>query len=261
MKKIYLVVLYKTQYSDSQTLRVFSELCFGKNEKNFFVIWDNSPTSKATLSNLKVFLKTENVAYIHTPENTPLSKVYNFCLDTYSGFEVLVIFDQDTKVARADFDAYLEDVISENSDINIFLPKIYSKSKLYSPGKFWVFKGWHYKKLSIGMHKDRFYTAIMSGTCARIDFLKRHNIRFNENLALYGIDTCFFCDVRKIDSRFYVLDEKPEHSLSENGLNDFDKKVRSRQYISAYKKITRKNYFYLFLISLYEFFLRVIRRI
>lgn len=260
MKKLYLTVLYKTKYSNSQTLQSFSELHFGSNKNNFFVVWDNSPESETKIQEVKEFLNTENVEYIHTPENIALSKVYNTCLEKYSDFDFLMIFDQDSKIIRKDFDSYLEKTISENPDVNIFLPQIYSKNKLYSPGKFWIFKGWHYKNLSIGIHKDKFYTAIMSGTCVRIDFLKENKITFNEELSLYGIDTCFFSDVRKIDSRFYVLDERLGHDLSESELEKLDKKKRTYSYLEACKKTARKNYFHIFLICLYEIFLKIIGR-
>lgn len=260
MKKLYLTVLYKTKFSDSQTLRSFANLNFGKNRNNFFVIWDNSPESDASLLELQNFLHTENVEYVHTPENTALSKVYNTCLKKYSDFYFLMIFDQDSKINRSDFDSYLEKTVSENPDVNIFLPKIYSNGKLYSPGRFWIFKGSHYKNLSAGIHKDKLYTAIMSGTCARISFLKENKIAFNEELSLYGIDTCFFTDVRKIDSRFYVLDEKLGHDLSESDLNKLEKKKRTFNYLEACKKTARKNHFHIFLISLYEIFLKIIGR-
>lgn len=258
MKKLYLTVLYKTKYSESQTLRSFADLNFGDNKNNFFVVWDNSPENMATLQELKDFLQTENVEYIHTPENTALSKVYNVCLEKYSGFDFFIIFDQDSKIIRKDFDSYLEKTILENPDVNIFLPQIYSNGKLYSPGKFWIFKGFHYKKLPVGVHKDKLYTAIMSGTCVRISFLKENKISFNEELSLYGIDTCFFYDVRKIDSTFYVLNEKLGHDLSESVLKDLEKKKRTFNYLEACKKTAGKNYFYIFLISLYEIFLKII---
>lgn len=260
MKKLYLTVLYKTKFSDSQTLRSFADLNLGENKNNFFVIWDNSPESEATIQELKNFLHADNADYIQTPENIALSKIYNICFEKYSDFDFLLIFDQDSKINRSDFDSYLEKTISENPEINIFLPQIYSQNKLYSPGRFWIFKGAHYKKLSAGIHKDKLYTAIMSGTCIRINFLKENKIRFNEELSLYGIDTCFFTDVRKIDSAFYVLDEKLGHDLSESELDKLKKKKRTFNYLEACKKTARKNSFHIFLISLYEIFLKIIGR-
>ena len=257
MKKLYLTVLYKTAYSDSKTLRSFAELQFGENENNFFVVWDNSPASRTTISDLRDFLQTENVAYFHTPENSALSKIYNTCLEAYPNFDFMVLFDQDSKIARADFDRYLEKTVSENPSVPVFLPQIYSGGKLYSPGKFWVFKGWHYKELSAGIHEDRLYTAIMSGTCANIDFLKKHDIRFNEELSLYGIDTCFFSDVRKIDSRFYVLDERLEHDLSESTLIGDEKKMHSRLYLEGTLIMNRKSIFRTALIQVYKAYLKL----
>lgn len=257
MKKLYLVVLYKQKYSNSQTVCSFADFHFGENKSNFFVVWDNSPESKTSDSDLKQFLQTENVEYVHSPENTPLSKVYNYCLDTYSDFDFLLIFDQDSRIIRTDFDSYLDRTVSENPNIHIFLPHIYSNGKLYSPGKFWVFKGWHYKTLSVGIHQDKLYTAIMSGTCVRVKFLMQNNIHFNENLSLYGIDTCFFSDVRKIDSKFYVLDEKLEHDLSENHLIGEEKKNHSRLYLAGTFEMNKKSFFKTAVVYLYKLYLKL----
>lgn len=257
MKKLYLTVLYKTKYSDSQTLRSFADLNLGRNKNNFFVVWDNSPESGAALSELQKFLHTENVEYVHAPENIALSKVYNTCLEKYFGFDFFIIFDQDSKINRTDFDSYLDKTVSENPDVNIFLPQIYSSGKLYSPGKYWVFKGAHYKNLSVGIHKDKLYTAIMSGTCARISFLKENKIRFNEELSLYGIDTCFFSDVRKIDSRFYVLDEKLRHDLSESHLSSEEKKKHTRLYLEGTFVMNKKSFAKTAIVHLYKTYLKL----
>ncbi len=261
MKKLYLTVLYKTKYSDSQTLLSFSNLNFGNNKNNFFVVWDNSPESEATIQQLKNFLHTENIEYVHTPKNIALSKIYNICLEKYLDFDFLLIFDQDSKIRRSDFDSYLEKTISENPNINIFLPQIYSESKLYSPGRFWIFKGSHYKNLSVGIHKDKLYTAIMSGTCAKITFLKSNKIRFNEQLSLYGIDTCFFSDVRKIDSRFYVLDEKFGHDLSESHLTSEEKKKRMRVYLEFIFVLNKGNVLKTLIVCMYKLYLKLTRKI
>lgn len=257
MKKLYLTVLYKTKYPESQTLRSFADLNFGENKNNFFVVWDNSPEKMATFQELNDFLQTENVEYIHTPENTVLSKVYNAYLEKYSDFDFFIIFDQDSKIIRKDFDSYLEKTILENPDVNIFLPQIYSNGKLYSPGRFWIFKGFHYKKLPVGVYKDKLYTAIMSGTCVRISFLKANKIFFNEELSLYGIDTCFFSDVRKIDSRFYVLEEKLGHDLSENHLLKEDKKKHTRLYLEGSFIMNKKRLLKTLIVHIYKIYLKL----
>lgn len=257
MQKLYLVVLYKQKYSDSQTLLSFVDFNFGSNKNNFFVVWDNSPFSDTSVKEISDFLHTENVEYIHTPENIALSKIYNTCLDRYSDFNFFLIFDQDSKIVRPDYDSYLEKTILQNPDINIFLPQIHSRNKLYSPGRFWVFKGWHYKNLSAGIHKDKFYTAIMSGTCVRNEFLKKYNIRFNEELSLYGIDNCFFSDVRKIDKQFYVLEENLGHDLSENHLTGDALKEHRRVYLEANFIINRKSFAKTLIVYLYYFYLRI----
>lgn len=257
MKKVFLTVLYNQKYLESKTLCSFSELELGKNKDNSFVVWDNSLNKMAGTFELKQFLKSENVEYVHTPENIPLSKIYNACIDKYKGCDLCLIFDQDSKIIRKDFDSYLEKTVISNPEINIFLPQVYSNEKLYSPAKFFIFKGSHYKKLSAGVHKDCFYTAVMSGVCIRTSFLYKNNIRFNEELFLYGIDTCFFCDVRKIDPSFYVLDEKMNHDLSQNHLSDEERKVRARTYLEANFIMVKKSFIKTLIVRLYKLYLLV----
>lgn len=257
MKKLYVVVLYKQKALNSSTLYSFMNLRLGKNPNNFFIIWDNSPYPVTCVSELINLIGTEHIEYIHTPENISLAKIYNNCLDRYSDFDFLLIFDQDSMIIRNDFDLYLEKTINENPDINIFLPPIYLNEKLYSPGRFLVFKGWHYKDLEYGIHKDKLYTAIMSGTCVKISFLHEFNIRFNENLRLYGIDTCFFSEVRKIDKCFYLCDVTFEHNLSESNLHGTALQRQTQLYLEGMFVMHAKSKIKKTILYLYKIYLKI----
>lgn len=261
IKKIFVTILYKTTATNSLTLNSFSKLNLVQNKSNYFVVWDNSPDKINSENAIKELLNTENLEFVHTPENLALSKIYNYCLDKYNFCDLLCLYDQDSEILQLDYDSYIERVVHENSSVNVFLPKIYSRGNLYSPGRFFIFKGWHYKNLNSGIHSDRFYTAIMSGCIARINFLKENKIRFNEDLSLYGIDTCFFGDVRKKDDKFFVIETKFRHNLSVENLLGEKKKDLIRKYIQAFKIIAKTNCFSLFLIKLYELALKVLGKI
>lgn len=261
LKKIFIAILYKTSASDSLTVNSFIKLKLADNPGNYFVVWDNSPYKINSESDVKKLLNTENMEFIHTPENTALSKVYNYCLDKYDFCDLICLFDQDSEIRQKDYDLYIDKVVTENPNINIFLPKIYSKEKLYSPGRFWFFKGWHYKELSYGIHSDKFYTAVMSGCIARIQFLKANKIRFNEDLTLYGIDTSFFIDSRKFDSYYFVMETDFRHNLSEESLTGQKKKEQIKKYIKAYKIISKKKRISILIINLYELALRILGKI
>ena len=147
--------------------------------------------------------------------------------------------------------SYLNQVFIANSNINIFLPKIYSNQKLYSPGKFFI-KGWHFKEINFGINKSHLYTAITSGLCIRLNFLRKKKIRFNEDLSLYCIDTDFIYKVRKFDSNFFVFDLNFIHDLSESSLTDIEKKKRRKVQIEGLEIIYKNNLFCKFLVFIYK---------
>ncbi|MCF0126756.1 MAG: glycosyltransferase [Clostridia bacterium] len=255
MIKLFLVVIYKEDVSSCKTLNSFKNIGLYKKSNNKFIVWDNSPDCRNESINLTDFFECNNIEYIHTPENTSLSKLYNLTIRNHNA-DLYCIFDQDSEISRKDYDSYLDSVVSENPDINIFLPQIFVGDKLYSPGRFWIFKGSHYKNLSIGVNKDSKYTAITSGIVIRNAVFKDEGIYFNEELTLYGIDTRFFNDYRKFDNNFFVLDVELSHDLSEEHLSRDERKKRVINYYDCLFK-TENNilvksliYFYIFICKL-----------
>lgn len=258
MKKLFIVVLYKTKLSASNTIKSLKANNIHLFADNVISIWDNSPEKINKTEDSEIFFGTNNVEFNHTPENLSLAKIYNKIINSHSDFDIVQIFDQDSEIIKENYNSYLEKTVVENEDINIFLPKIFSNGKLYSPGKFWIFKGWHYKKINNGLNNDSFYTAITSGVVIRISALKKFNIQFNEELSLYGIDTCFFTDFRKKDNRFFLMNFEFKHDLSESHLQKDEKAIQISKYIEAYKIIAKKNIFKLLLINMYQKILQIL---
>lgn len=251
MKKIFLVVLYKQKISESKTCISLKENNIQNFNENKIVVWDNSPEVINFQKIANEFFNSETIEFKHTPENLSLSKIYNNVIDNNQDFDFIQILDQDSKIIKENYNSYLNQVFIANSNINIFLPKIYSNQKLYSPGKFFI-KGWHFKEINLGINKSRLYTAITSGLCIRLDFLRKTKIRFNEDLSLYCIDTDFIYRVRKFDSRFYVLDLNFIHDLSESSLTDIEKKKRRKVQIEGLEIIYKNNLFCKFLVFIYK---------
>lgn len=259
--KLYIVVLYKTSIKDCLTIQSFIQCKLFENKNNRFIFWDNSPNPNIYDNQNYCKQLGDNILYESHPENTSLALVYNNCISRNLDCDIVCIFDQDSQINKIDYEKYLDDVLNKNPTIPVFLPQIYSNGKLYSPGKFWVFKGWHYKQLSEGIHKDKLYTAIMSGAIVRIDAIKKYKLVFNEELQLYGIDTCFFIDLRQYDCSFYLLKTELIHDLSEKTLNKNEYKKRINIYLNCNRIIARDNGFYLFIIFLYKIFLRIFKKI
>lgn len=261
MKKLFIVVLYKTKLSDSNTIKSLKANNIHLFADNIISIWDNSPEKINKKEDCKIFFGSNNVEFNHTPENLSLAVIYNKIINSHFDFDIVQIFDQDSEIRKENYNSYLEKVVSENLDLNVFLPKIFSNGNLYSPGKFWIFKGWHYKKINDGFNKDSFYTAITSGVVIRINSLKKFNVYFNEELSLYGIDTCFFTDFRKKDNSFYLMDFELEHDLSESTLNRETSKKRTKNYLECCKKTARGNLISILLINIYMLFLKILGKI
>lgn len=260
MKKIFLVVLYKQKISESKTCISLKENNIQNFCENKIIVWDNSPEAINSQKIANEFFNSETIEFKHTPENLSLSKIYNAVIDNNQDFDFIQILDQDSKIIRENYNSYLNQVFNENSNINIFLPKIYSNQKLYSPGKFFI-KGWHFKEINFGLNKYRFYTAITSGLCIRLHFLRKTKIRFNEDLSLYCIDTDFIYKVRKFDSRFYVLNLNFIHDLSESSLTEEEKKQRRKVQIEGLKILYKKTFLCKLFVFIYQQLLKITGRI
>ncbi len=260
MKKLFLIVLYKQKISESQTCISLKENNIQNSSENKIVIWDNSPQKINSLENAKEFFNSENINFIHTPQNVSLSKIYNKAIQENPAFDFIQLFDQDSKIVKENYNSYLNEVFEDNPKINVFLPKIFSGKKMYSPGKFFI-KGWHFKNINFGINKSRFYTAITSGLCVRLDFLKKTKIKFNEELHLYCIDTDFIYQVRKIDCRFFVFDLNFIHDLSEDNLTNEEKKERRKLEIEGLKTLYKKHRFCTFLVLCQQLLLRITKKL
>lgn len=98
--------------------------------------WDNSPdgfnkgNTSESIQKLKGFGLT--VKYFNSPENMPLSAIYNTSLDDYChNKDYLMIFDQDSKFDGNYFIEFEKSI--GRSQYDIVLPVIKYKNKIVSP--------------------------------------------------------------------------------------------------------------------------------
>lgn len=233
MKKLFLVVLYGMKVENSKTCQFINTSDILKRNTNTIYIWDNSPSNINSEESVKLFFSNENVIYKHTPENMPLSKIYNLMLRKFSDYDAIQFFDQDSYILKENYDEYITTILQDNLSISVFFPKIYSNGCLYSPGKLIFFKGFHYKYLTIGINKKQNYTAIGSGILFRPSFCKEYNIFISEKLKLYSVDTDFVYKISRKTNKFYVMDVVFEHDLSETSLDVLGAKKRRKEQLEG----------------------------
>ncbi len=207
-KLIVLVVLYKKTISASATI---SRLLL-QNKAMFdleLVIWDNSPAAcpEAEISRLSATF--DKFQYISTPENVWLSKLYNQVLHSNT-YDYALLLDQDSELPDYYFDK-LSAAIKDFPHISLFLPIVMNNKRLVSPGSFIYFKGKHWKRIKTGLISSKNVLAITSGMVISIKVFLAHQMKFDERLNLYGIDTSFMLSFSKFEEQLYVLPVKFDH--------------------------------------------------
>lgn len=208
LKFLVVVVMYETVWKQSETLLSLTSCSYGGSVD--LLVWDNSrvSTEDEVLSGaLKGIFNSYE--YVHSPENTALSKVYN-CAASKEKYTHLVLLDQDSKVS----DEYWRQLFTSCAryvDCDLFLPRVTSSGKLVSPGGHWFIKGFHLKGIDAGLIRSEGKVAITSGMVIRRSYIEMYRPVFNERLDLYGIDTCFMLDYSKRREFFCVLDYELVH--------------------------------------------------
>jgi GT2 family glycosyltransferase len=207
-KILIIIVLYEKKLSESESFQTLMQVDFPKNDY-ICVIWDNSNKSM-----LNIELQN-NFEYFFNGKNESLSIVYNTISKKYENqYNYLVIFDDDSSIPT-NFFKLLKKSIDDNKNIELFVPKIFNKKKLVSPGKINYVKGSLLQNISTGVQKTDNITVISSGICISNKYIKENNYKlFDERLNLYGIDTLFMKNFRKKNRYFYVLDIIIEHDTS-----------------------------------------------
>lgn len=207
-KLVALVVLYKQTPEQSETVRCI--LHADRSAWDFqLVIWDNSPTQVSPAMIDQVREKIPNLIYICRPSNEWLSRVYNEVVSTVS-FDYIMLLDQDTQLPQ-DYFNQVADTVIKYADQHLFLPQIFNSGKLVSPGSLVFFKGKHWDSPKTGLIKSANTLAITSGMLISDAYLKKYNIKFDERLNLYGIDTKFMLEYAKNEQSLVVLPVQLKH--------------------------------------------------
>lgn len=214
MRKIILLcVIYNKKCSESETMLSFfsckSTLSQDRDTNIELHVWDNS-TDRNVLEFNKKYCAKNFINHDFNGNNEFLSVVYNKFMYRHKD-DFLLILDDDTNVSKE----YTESVVKSVQSVrfHVAVPKIISqRGDVYSPAEFGLVKGRHLDDIASGFHHD--LVAISSGMLIDCKKILSENIKFDETLNLYGIDTDFFITLAKRKIKLYVLPVSINHDLS-----------------------------------------------
>lgn len=223
-----LVVLYKVPLLRSETIRSLMGAAESLRGCTLLV-WDNSPmphASEADLADLRHSIA--DVQYVSTPENCPLSVIYNRTIRTKLPSDpgtFLVLFDHDSEFPGSLFERARE-AIRANPDIALFLPVVTYRDRIVSPADFYFFTGMLWGARRLGRISSRFKTAINSGMVVSAPFLKTDFPGYDERFAFYGTDNWFMLEYARLRPVFCVFDAEISHRLDFHEAQDVESKLR-----------------------------------
>lgn len=221
-----LVVVYNRSPLASETIQSLLNIKKVIAAFSEIIIWDNSKAliSETEKKNMESAFEGLNFSYHADGQNTYLSIIYNKIIRTLRGDEFLVIFDHDSKIELKFFDE-LNKAISNNPDINLFLPLIYSQQKLVSPASLKYFRGAYWQQKKVGVIESKNIHAINSGMTISGEYLKNKYVGYNENLKFYGTDNDFMIKYAQDNQNLCVLDTDIVHILNFHDEGSVDDKL------------------------------------
>ncbi|GIZ07431.1 hypothetical protein [Flavobacterium sp. UMI-01] len=235
-----LVCLYKKSIEESDTIQSLLKANIGTINSTIY-IWDNSPESLNEESLVYLSSNFRNFIYNHTPENVPLSKIYNNVISSLTCENCFLMLCDDDSNIPVNFFGILENQIRLHPSINLFLPQIYSDTVLVSPAKDYFVFTKYIKNLNSGLLKSKYTTAINSGMVISNRVFKA-GFKYNESLKFYGTDNYFMLEYARLYPQLNVLDVNIIHNLSYNTSDDVENKIRIFKEIRKANKIIYKKY-------------------
>lgn len=236
-----LICLYKKSIEASDSIQ--SILKADKDNINATIyLWDNSPEVLSKEGICFLENNFDHFIYKHTPENVPLSRIYNTVIHSLIDDNAYLMLCDDDSSIPVNFFKVLQSEIKRYPMINLFLPQIYSDSVLVSPAKdYFAFTNFIYN-LKTGVLSSNYITAINSGMVIS-NRVFSNGFRYDEDLRFYGTDNYFMIEYSRYYPQLNVLDVKVLHSLSYNTSEDVSNKIRIFREIRSANKIIYKNHF------------------
>jgi len=223
-------VLFQNAPSQSTTLGSLAR-CIGAGCRVTCIVWDNSPHPATLPQRAWLHEKLPGSVYRHTPENVPLSRIYNTVIDQFlrpvsgSSFEALVITDQDSTFDPGLFSEAAA-AMSAHRDVALFLPHVVANNTIVSPATVYGCIGRPWRRKRVGRTSARSRTAINSGMIIRTEYLTRRFAGYDERLRFYGTDNDFCRKYSKTETWLYALNSVVTHSLARDVDETIDARLR-----------------------------------
>ena len=210
---VLLVTIYNRSITDSSTVKSFLNECKKYHNRITLFVWDNSTDEAVRKVNNGYKPQVVDYVFYQAEHNTSLSKVYNTAICEAYQAQFLFNFDQDSVIDNHYFDVFY-DCSEKYEGIGLFCPLVYHNDKCLSPGKLGVLKNHYIKRPQIGLISSHNMLAITSGVVLCLPVIIKNDLRYDENLNLYGIDLKFCIDYAKKINRMVVFDYRLKHDLS-----------------------------------------------
>jgi GT2 family glycosyltransferase len=204
-----LVVIYNITVEQSKTIDSLTRNSSLINNSTVH-IWDNSPLPNR-FDVKKIQGSTSlRIKYIHTPENTSLSVIYNKIAKETPEKSYLTILDQDTDLPSEYFS---ELAALQEKKHPLILPIVLCRNTIVSPGRRIYSHGMLFHEIASGAHSSKNLLAINSGMSISHEVFSKFN--YDSRLRFYGTDTYFMRMYEKFFSHAYVMSTRIDHSLAE----------------------------------------------
>lgn len=206
-----LLVVYKTRFDETATFRSLS-LWFSKNQhKVTWLVFDNTP---GKVQDETVFFNECNTVIIKASgRNEGLCVHYNtgFRYAKQHQFKRVLILDQDTTFTNG-LTSYFNALAQ--ADYQVMVPKIFTGSRLLSPSRLRLGRGFITNDIPSGTYSLGKYCPVNSGALITVDLWEKTG-GYNESIRLDFSDFSFFARARKSGmDKFYVMQERVGHELS-----------------------------------------------
>ncbi len=223
------VVLYKMTPEDSPTIQSIMRYARALDEVAVagyrLIIWDNSPDAcEDSVRRMQKQLPMLSIQYIHTPENTFLSKIYNLLAEQIHLNSYLTLLDQDTSLPN---EYFKELQLAQLRLEPLILPKVICNGRLVSPGGRFLAHGRLLDSVPSGVIRSKNLLAINSGMSILGKVLRI--IKYDERLCFYGTDTYFMKKYERHFGHAFVLDSSILHSLAEMEIRPKEWHVANRK--------------------------------
>lgn len=220
MDFLFIIVIYSKQIDESLTLKTL--LTNNIANKNTVLIWNNGPNS--IKNEFDINYRMSNYHLVETLTNEPLSLIYNTCIKKHCDSQYFVILDDDTELTKSYFNA-----LNNLNDIDLLLPHIVdgNTKKIVAPtdnGRIITVDG----EISLKKPGSVSSGMVISKRLTKLVQKYYKGTIFDENFALYGIDSTFLMRVKKINKKEKIIAISKGsliHSLS-NSLQE-EQKIKS----------------------------------